>query len=100
MFNLKKFHDLVAEGIRAIDPLQNIGFESVTWLNALPSGYTHAPGGKVYANRSIYCFHYYHPPTFSRGMFMAARELDMRRLGVGGLLTEFFAIDEFSAVFI
>lgn len=64
----------------------------MTWLNALPSGYSKPPGGKQYANRSILCFHYYSPPTYGIDIFMSARRLDMKRLKVGGLLTEFMAV--------
>lgn len=61
-------------------------------MNAIPTGYSHAPGGKQFADRSVFCFHYYSPPTYGMEIFMAARKLDMKRLGVGGLLTEFMAV--------
>lgn len=62
--NLLPFYDVIATTIRQVDPDHIIFYEPVTWgmiFNGtlLGSGLTHVPGGKEYANKSVYSFHYY-----------------------------------------
>ena len=47
---LQSFYDQLSEKIRAIDPQTPICFEPVTFDNMIPTGFSHAPGGRRYAN--------------------------------------------------
>lgn len=91
-FHLQEMYDRLAEAIRSVDPDHNICFEPVTWLNNFPTGFTHPPGGRRYENSSIFCYHYYNPPTVNLNAFMRARMSDVKRLGGGGLLSELYII--------
>lgn len=82
--------------MRKVDPDINICFEPVTWLNEFPTGFTSAPGGRRYSNSSIFCYHYYDPPSLNLDGFMKARLRDMKRLNVGGILSEFFILEGYS----
>ncbi|KAJ3307579.1 hypothetical protein HDU76_004527, partial [Blyttiomyces sp. JEL0837] len=73
---LQPFYDAVANGIREVDRDTLIFFESVTWDNFFV-GFDHVPGGKEFAEKSVLSV------TFSERMN------DMKRLGCGGMLTEF-----------
>lgn len=89
---MQQAYDIIAKEIRNIDPGHSICFEPVTWLNFFRAGFTHPPGGKKYENSSIFCYHYYNPPSFNLKKFMTARMNDVKRLNVGGLLSEFYVI--------
>lgn len=94
LFNLQRVYDHISAAIREIDPHHPICFEPVMWLNTISAGFTHPPGGKRYSNQSILCYHYYNPPTIKLEGFMQARMNDIKRLGTGGILSEFFIIGE------
>ncbi|KAJ3197631.1 hypothetical protein HK101_002059 [Irineochytrium annulatum] len=87
--NLQPFYDAAAQGIRSVDPNAMIFFESVTWDN-FAVGFTAVPGGSQYGSKSVLSFHHYEPPQLS-GLetTFTERLLDMKRLGCGGMLTEF-----------
>lgn len=91
--NMQDAYDIIAKKIREVDPEHSICFEPVTWLNYFRAGFKHPPGGRRYANSSIFCYHYYQPPTFNLKKFMKARMKDIKHLGTGGLLSEFYVID-------
>ena len=65
-----------------------ICIEPVTFDNTVPVGFTHAPGGKKYANNSILCYHYYKPPALGLSTIYA-RIRDGKRLKMASLLSEF-----------
>lgn len=92
--HLQSFYDSVANEIRTVDEEQNICVEPVTWINGFPTGLQHSPGGNSYSNKSMLCFHYYSPPIVDMDIFLYARKLDMKRLEMGGILTEFFALTD------
>jgi hypothetical protein len=85
--NLQHAYDIISAEIRKIDPEHSICFEPVTYLNLFRAGFSHPPGGKKYSNQSIFCYHYYNPPTFNLKQFMKARMNDVNRLRTGGLLS-------------
>ncbi|KAJ3179996.1 hypothetical protein HK101_009992 [Irineochytrium annulatum] len=87
--NLQKFYDVVADGIREVDPGAIIFFESMTWDN-FAVGFTHVPGGKQFASKSVLSFHHYEPPQlYGLNASFIERLADMKRLGCGGMMTEF-----------
>jgi hypothetical protein len=85
--DMQHAYDIIADNIREIDPDHSICFEPVTYLNLFRAGFTHPPGGKQHSNTSIFCYHYYKPPTFNLKSFMKARMKDVNRLNSGGMLT-------------
>lgn len=92
--HLQRAYDFLSAEIRKVDPDHNICFEPVTWLNNIESGFTNAPGGKRYTNSSIFCYHYYSPPTLNLDSFMNARVKDVKRLKVGAILSEMYITGE------
>ncbi len=52
-------------------------------------GFTAIPGGSSWANTTALAYHFYIPPQLTLAGTFKARQADMTRLGVGGLLTEF-----------
>lgn len=66
----------------------------MTWLNTFESGFTNPPGGHRFSNSSIFCYHYYNPPTFDTEGFMKARVKDVKRLNVGAILSEMFILGD------
>ena len=80
-------YDYLSHEIRKVDPNHNICFEPVTWLNEFRSWFTHPPGGKRFENSSIFCYHYYNPPTLNLEKFMDARLKDIKGLNVAGILS-------------
>lgn len=93
-FHLQHAYDYLSQEIRSVDPEQNICFEPVTWLNNFESGFIHPPGGFKYSNSSIFCYHYYNPPTFVPEKFMKARLKDVKKLKSAGILSEFYIINK------
>ena len=87
VFNLQRAYDHLSHQIRSVDPDHNICFEPVTWLNEFRSGFTHPPGGERYENSSIFCYHYYNPPTLDLEGFWNARIKDVKRMNVAGILS-------------
>lgn len=120
--NMIHFYDSLNERIREVDPDRLIFYEPATGgniLGAFPVGYDALPGGADYQNRSVLSYHIYcpllesdmpyHPTNQSLITWLIeAAELgacdvlntyqydvrrdDVKRLGVGGFMTEFGAI--------
>lgn len=91
-FKFQQFYDNVVTAIRQKDPETNICFEPITFDFAFNSGFTHAPGGNIYKNKSILCYHFESPPLkpSSKSLqYMKARLRDMKRLGIPILMSEF-----------
>ena len=78
----------MVSGIREVDNETNICFEPITFDFAFGTGFTHAPGGNKYTNRSILCYHFESPPVKSLKT-MDAKLRDMKRLGIPVLMSEF-----------
>lgn len=62
--NLQPLYDDVQTSIREADPDHIVFYEPVTWGmifngTVTGSGFTHVPGGKNYADKSVFSFHYY-----------------------------------------
>ncbi len=55
----------------------------------IPTGFSHAPGGKRYNNQSIFCYHHYQPPALSLKS-LDTYVKDGKKLGVASLLSETF----------
>lgn len=94
LIHMQEAYDIISHNIREVDPEHNICFEPVTWSNFLRAGFTHPPGGHKHRNTSVFCYHYYNPPTFNLPKFMKARMKDIKRLKVGGILSEFYVINK------
>ena len=91
-FKFQHFYDNVVSSIRQVDPDTNICFEPITFDFAFNSGFSHPPGGKMYKNKSILCYHFESPPVKPANQSlktMNAKLRDMKRLGIPVLMTEF-----------
>lgn len=88
-YRLETAYDHLNTMIRSVDEEALIFFAAVTWSNTV-TGFTHPPGGQVYANRSVLAFHYYTPPqeVGKETEYFQAKSEDARRLGTGMMLTE------------
>jgi endoglycosylceramidase len=87
--NLARMWDAGAAAIREVDAEHAVFFEGVTW-DDLGVGFAAVPGGAGWANRSVLSYHYYAPPDVGGPAFeLVVRLKDMKRLGCGGMLTEF-----------
>lgn len=82
-------YDILATAIRTVDPSALIFFAAVTWDDPIPAGFTTAPGGAEFADRSVFAYHYYNPPQFNADIYFHTRIKDAERLGVASMLTEF-----------
>lgn len=69
-----------------MDPDTNICFEPITFDFAFGTGFNHVPGGNMYRNKSILCYHYESPPVKSMKT-MYAKLRDMKRLGIPVLMS-------------
>jgi endoglycosylceramidase len=87
--NLAKMWAVGAAAIRAVDAEHAIFFEAVTW-DDFGVGFAEVPGGAAWQNKSVLSYHYYAPPDVGSPAFeLAVRLKDLKRLGCGGMLTEF-----------
>lgn len=89
-YNLQPFYQRVAKRIREVDE-EHIIFFGNSPLEIWPSsvGFTEPVGGDVYANRSALSYHYYTPPNYGMDNHFEHRMHDVKRLRVGGFLSEF-----------
>ena len=87
--NLQPTWEAGAAAIRAADTTHAIWFEGVTW-DWFNVGFTDVPGGPAWRNKSVLSYHFYEPPDFNIDTQFSARQDDMKRLGCGGYLTEFY----------
>jgi len=86
---LQPAYDRLASAIRSIDSQALIFFAAVTWDDPIPVGFTSAPGGVEFADRSVFAYHFYEPPQFTNELYFRQRLNDAKRLSVGSMLTEF-----------
>lgn len=86
-FNIQPLYERLANQLRNEDSSHIIFFESITFDNFVPVGFTSVPGGIQYQNRSALSYHYYEPPDFWTDTFWKVRELDIERLQCGVLLS-------------
>lgn len=78
----------MVSSIREVDNDTNICFEPITFDFAFNTGFSHAPAGRKYANKSILCYHFEKPPV--KGLpYLKARLRDGKRLGIPVLLSEY-----------
>lgn len=83
---LSKFH--FQEAIRAEDSSKLIFFESITFDN-FRGGFSEVPGGKQFANMSVFAYHYYNPPNFRVHQTFKEKIKEASRMKCGSFLTEF-----------
>jgi endoglycosylceramidase len=96
LHKLQPAYDGLSAAIREEDEDALIFFAGVTWDDFdarkwYGEGFSAAPGGERFANRSVLAYHFYAPPQ-KRGQeasYFAEKQREARRLGVGGMLTEF-----------
>jgi endoglycosylceramidase len=88
--NLAPFYNHLNTAIRSVDSHHLIFFESVTWDDFI-TGFTEPPGGNEYCNRSVLSYHIYVPPNIAVPQAFETRMHEVKRLKVGGFLTEFDA---------
>ena len=87
--NLEPFYDKISKKIREVDDEKIIFYESVTFDDFIPVGFTKVPGGEKYQNRSVLSYHYYEEVNFNIDLHFWVRSKDINRLGGGGMVTEF-----------
>jgi|ERR1712216_272475 len=63
----------------------------VTWGD-LGTGFSAAPGGKDYNNRTVLTYHFYEPPQFTAAEQVSSHTFGARRLGTAAMMTETEAI--------
>ena len=85
--NLQPAYDVVATAVRGVDENVLIFFAGVTWGD-LGAGFTAAPGGQEYSNRSVLAYHYYRPPQKYVSLQFEAQGRVARRLATAAFLTE------------
>ena len=89
---LQPMYDQINTEIRKHDQDRLIFFESVTWeVTGLGEkiGFTHAPGGEEFANRSVLAFHNsVLPDNFTEPYYYDKKMKEIKRLGVAGAVTE------------
>jgi endoglycosylceramidase len=71
--------------IRLLDNSTLVFFEGVTW--DIRDGHGDVPGGD--GTKTAISYHYYSPPQLALHSMFWNRRADQRRLGTGGILTEF-----------
>jgi endoglycosylceramidase len=89
--NLQPTYDKVNTAVRKVDENVLLFIAGVTWGD-LGSGFSAAPGGAAYANRTVMTYHYYQPPNFGALEQVGSHVREARRLGTAALMTETEAI--------
>jgi len=89
--NLQPTYDKVNAAVRAVDEEVLLFIAGVTWGD-LGSGFSAAPGGAKYSNRTVMTYHYYDPPQFTADLQVGSHGLEARRLGIAAMMTETEAI--------
>eukprot|EP00937_MAST-01D_sp_MAST-1D-sp2_P005638 g5638.t1 len=89
--NLQPVYDRVNAAVRAEDDDVLVFAAGVTWGD-LGSGFSAAPGGPAFANRTVLSYHFYDPPQFGADAQVASHTLAARRLGTAAMMTETEAI--------
>ena len=88
-YNLEPFYDKIQKKLREVDDQHIIFYESVTFDDFFPVGFSKNPGGENYRNRSSLSYHYYSDVNFNINWQFWARNKDVKRLGGAGMVTEF-----------
>jgi len=83
--NLQPAYDVVATAIREVAPESLVFFQPI--LISTGCGFTHAPGGAEFANRSVLAFHHYAYP--SEKVIVKNKIRDAMLLGTGLFASEF-----------
>ncbi|KAJ3027594.1 UNVERIFIED_CONTAM: hypothetical protein HDU68_003527 [Siphonaria sp. JEL0065] len=88
--NLQPFYDIIAEGIRSVDPDAIIHFESVTTIQKTV-GFDKVPGGPDFASKSVLNFHYYTSvqKQYDIEQTVGFRVEQATELGAGSFMGEF-----------
>ncbi|KAJ3406686.1 hypothetical protein HDU80_010704 [Chytriomyces hyalinus] len=88
--NLQPFYDVIAEGIRTVDPNAIIFFESVTTIQKTV-GFQRVPGGSDFASKSVLSYHYYSTvqKQYNLRDTIGFRVNQAAELQCGSMLTEF-----------
>jgi len=90
--NLAPFYERLVAAIQVVDVDHLIMYEPIPWNNYANSGFVESPTGAAYANKSVFAYHYYHPPDLmSPASYMFYRTRDAKRLASAGFMTEFSA---------
>jgi len=84
---LEPAYNRINAAVRKVDSEVLLFFAGVTWDDVGP-GFTAAPGGKEYADRSVLAFHYYPPPQFDTEVQIRNQIKGASRLDTGLFLTE------------
>jgi endoglycosylceramidase len=90
---LQQLYDDAAASIREVDREHLVLFQGVTWEVVVPigekHGFTHAPGGDQFANKSALTWHCsVLPDVTPEDLYFSWKRDEMQRLGVGGYVTE------------
>jgi len=88
-YNLMPMYDYLNDYIRKNDTNHLVFFQSVTWDDMIPVGFSHPPGGEQYGNRSVLSYHYNEQVNFNLDWQVKARFNDRNRLQCGSMCTEF-----------
>jgi len=89
--NLQPTYDRVNAAVRAVDEETLLFIAGVTWGD-LGSGFTAAPGGSSYSNRTVMTYHYYKPPQFTAAEQVNSHTREAQRLQTAALMSETEAI--------
>jgi endoglycosylceramidase len=89
--NLQPTYDKINAAVRAIDEEVLLFIAGVTWGD-FGSGFTAAPGGEAYSNRTVLTYHFYEPPQTNAAEQVDSHMLEARRLGTAGMMSESEAI--------
>jgi len=85
--NLQPAYDRINTAVREVNDEVLIFFAGVTFGD-LGAGFTHAPGGDNYANRSVLAYHYYNPPQKRGPLQFRVQSQEAKRIGTAAFLTE------------
>ena len=88
-WNLQPLYEKINAAVRAAGNEDVFLFVAgLTWGN-FGSGFSEAPGGAQYRNRTVVTYHFYDPPNnFGAKQQVAAHVAEARRLGVAAMMTE------------
>mmetsp|Transcript_14340 Transcript_14340/g.22349 ORF Transcript_14340/g.22349 Transcript_14340/m.22349 type:complete len:524 (-) Transcript_14340:51-1622(-) len=94
--NLMPAYDYLNGRIRQEDDEVLLFFAAVTFDDFHPAGFSEAPGGEEYSDRSVFAYHWYSPPQFDKDipLYFEQRMNDAIRMHTGAMLTEFDRPDD------
>ena len=85
--HLQPTYDKVNAAVRAVDQEVLLFIAGVTWGD-LGSGFSAAPGGPEYGNRTVVTYHFYQPPQGTSTDQVSHHAAEAVRLGTAAMLTE------------